>query len=586
MINDKLKRSTFVVAMGTIIATFILSRVANLDADAPTFFLAFYSTPDEMYWTIAAFNLFHHGSWIFRPFEFLPPDELPFTQLQNFLTFLSLELFGNNFFGLRMPAVFCGAVVAASTLYCIWDRAAVSEWRAVVTMLCAIYLLADFFFLQSNRFNEPTIFSMATIALGMVLVCKSGNSVGRSALAVSALWGALAAASVVFVYVYNVFFAAALGVTLLAVRAPEGRNSVIRHAAAFSLGATLVCVLFVAFLQTSYHMDVASYVELMKGIGGHGTNRVPPSDPLSLLKLLFGNFPIALYQTLSHNLFRYNVLLLFLFLAALPTFVLVAARERRPLDILVVAFLVFRLGGSVLVPFDWYERKLVQLFPAVIYVIGTTFSRDVQIFDWKRLRPTPFTFAVIAAAAIAYWVMKSELPHAHRSPEYIAQSEFWIGLLIFPFVFLPKWWVRRCAVAALFGLLLIPNLRMSIQFVYGKPTFYYRDALIASAPALDGKILAGGASYAVRLYNSSTPVINFYNYYHYGSDRFFALSKRMYESRLAAGTVLYIPFMENPFIRPIHDYVSAGELVLSRELQIGPDERLGLFLVPAQPRNE
>jgi len=62
------------------------------------------------------------------------------------------------------------------------------------------------------------------------------------------------------------------------------------------------------------------------------------------------------------------------------------------------------------------------------------------------------------------------------------------------------------------ALLALPGAYLQMHQLYLHPSYRYRDAMIAAAPILDGKTTAGAISIAFRLYNSSTPVMNPYQY--------------------------------------------------------------------------
>jgi len=68
------------------------------------------------------------------------------------------------------------------------------------------------------------------------------------------------------------------------------------------------------------------------------------------------------------------------------------------------------------------------------------------------------------------------------------------------------------ATIVLLAALVVPGATLAVTYVYGHPTFGYRDAMTSAAPRVDGRIVAGHWSYAMRLYNTSTPVFNSYRW--------------------------------------------------------------------------
>lgn len=572
---------------------FLFSRIIYLDADVPMFRLLFISGPDELYWNISGFNLYHHGTWVHKVFDFLPPDELPFTTMQNFMTFLGLELFGNNYFGLRISSVVCGLIVAVCVIYAL-NKQIIEGAPLKLLSICitSCYMLFDFFFLESNRFNEPTIYSMAMIALAMVLLSLIGKTSGKLAYYVTLACGVLAGFSFTFVYIYNIYWTFALVIAVIASRYKEDRRKFLPHLLIFTLGALISIGAFLVFLDKAFGMSLDYYVALMKGIGGKGTNRVPELLNIGqLISLFLNNYKVAFEQFLTSNLFRYNPALLFLFLAATPIFIVKAVREKKPIDIFIILFFIFRLGLSILIPYDWYEKKLVQTFPCVVYTIGAAIIYAPSIRDNLPKRDNKLiilAYIVMLAffGILTYQMMARELLNTSRPNEFIAKYEFFIVLVVFPLLFIENLRLKKFVFIVLLLILILPNLRLSDRFVYGDPTYKRRDALIAMGREIDGKILAGGVSYAVRLYNTSVPVMNFYNYYYYGAEKYNELSIQLYKSKAVAGAIFYTPLPEGShhFLATTVNFIKRGGLIIQREYDLAEDDSLkyGLFVIPAK----
>jgi hypothetical protein len=85
----------------------------------------------------------------------------------------------------------------------------------------------------------------------------------------------------------------------------------------------------------------------------------------------------------------------------------------------------------------------------------------------------------------------------------------------------------------------IPGCAVSAQMLFRDATFHYRDAMKAAAPLLDGQVTAGDFSYAFRLYNSSVPVLNPYQYQYSaaGLAEYRADLERLFAEGVASRTV-------------------------------------------------
>jgi hypothetical protein len=564
------------------VTTFLISRILYLDRDLPSWTFTFYAPTDEPYYTIPAFNLFHYGAWIHKVFDFLPPDESPFLAAQNLLTYFGLLAFGNNFFGLRAAAVLCGLFVFSGTLWCLRRTPSDDQlWKHLVVASAAVYMIVDFFFLQSNRVNDPTIFMMAGTVVCMLLVVDSDARMQKTLLS-SGVLGFAAGIIVTFVYVYMVYVAAALCATLLICRSRDGSRRVLVHMLAFSAGAVFAAALFAIFLQVCFQTNLVEAIKQLVGVGGVRAKFLTSN----IFNFVAGNFREAFRETFRHNLFLYNPALLMVYLAALPVFVLKLISEKRAIDVFVATCLVFRLLLSALIPYDYYEKKLIQVFPLVVYVIATAAISAEAVF--RKLLVGRRFWLVIYAVFIAFlgFVLPDFLlardPDVHVRPGLVATAEHWIVLVILPFLFFCSRGPRMLVTLILVFVLLIPSVKLDRKFVYDAPTFQYRDSLIRVAPKLDGKILVGGVSYVMRLYNTSIPTMNFYMYYYYGYDKFATLSKYLFDQKLADGTVLFVPFHSAAILKPTYDYVNCGGLILDEVLDINDVEekyKFGIFVV-------
>ena len=89
---------------------FIASHAPNLDADQPEWDISRYQPLDEGYYSIPAFNLYHYGSAAHQVVDFIAPPP-PTSALLSYMTWLSLEVFGNTYYGLRGSALLAGLLI-------------------------------------------------------------------------------------------------------------------------------------------------------------------------------------------------------------------------------------------------------------------------------------------------------------------------------------------------------------------------------------------------------------------------------------------------------------------------------------------
>jgi hypothetical protein len=565
------------------LAAFLASRMIYLDQDLPIWNFVFYAPTDEPYYTIPAFNLYYFGTWTKRIFDFLPADENPFLAIQNLMTYAGLLAFGNNYFGVRVASVACGAAVFICTTWSInhvnTDN---RSWRAFVVACAAIYMLVDFFFLQSSRINDPTSFMMAATSLCMVMVILLDRHASRS-LVTSLIFGMTAGLIVTFVYVYMIYVAAALGATIALRRALDDPRRLVWHLLAFSIGAILAILFFAAFVWICFQFSPIEEFKNLMTVGGSRLNFMD----VGIFSFIARNLGEGLKQNLVHNLFFYNPTLLFLYLAALPVFGLNLIRNRAAIDIFVAGCIVFRLALSAVVPFDYYEKKLIQVYPLVMYVIGSAAVRARSTYEEtpsnRRCYLAVYLIALPGLAFLVNSLTQNRSPEVYAHHNLVAHKEFYAALITLPLLLVRRELVRIVAALMLLVFAVAPNVRLAHQFTYASPSFMYRDSMIEAAPKLNGKILAGGVAYVMRFYNTSLPIMNFYMYYSYGYDKFTLYAQCLYRKKLVDGTILFVPFHAAPILRPTYEYIESGGLALDQVFDLNDVERkyrFGLYTVP------
>ncbi|MDQ6878288.1 MAG: hypothetical protein M3082_11500 [Candidatus Dormibacteraeota bacterium] len=488
-----------------LVVAFLATRVANLDSDLPPFKIAELQPIDEFFYTIPAFNLYHYGSMDHRVVAFIPTDGAPLNLLENVMTFGTLLAFGNNYYGLRMASVLAGLGVLL-LLYFVLRRetplggAPTTPWLAeAVPLLWVAYLVADFAFGTMARVVEPTIFRLLGVAavLFMASVWRGGPS---SSSLRAFTFGLVAVSACLYIYIYNFFIIPAVLVMIFGESVGAGLRRLTTQVLWALAGCVAAILSFAAIVYLTYGESV---LQLYQGTIQPFIGRV-------------GNvgwfYPLVTMG--STNIFRFDLPLLVAFALALPIFAYRVVKERSRFGLLVATLLFFLVFQSYLLP-DYLYKKLLMLSPLVILVISmaipfvskfvATIARNrvafVATLGWLGIAGT-LLFAI-------YNRVKLDL-----EPNFKRLSQVCIVLLILCLVaaYVGRGRFERSLTFAGIAMLIVPGLYFSAEHLYSNPTYRYRDAMIAAAPLLDHQVTAGGWSLAFRLYNTSVPVLNPYQY--------------------------------------------------------------------------
>jgi hypothetical protein len=523
---------TWVIVIGSAILAFLLTRLVVLDRDLPPWSLAQYSPIDEFTYVLPAFNLHHDGTWTHQIAPWAQVEGWPMNVAQTALAALSLELGGYTYIGLRVGSVLFACVAFLALLDIVRRRAIASvdgglrrSSAIAIVAACAVLLVLDFSFLVAGRTIEPTIARLAGIAALLWLV-QRGTLLGQDhALRRSAALGAVVAGLVWFVYVYNAFMVPAAIIALVAWAWAGGPGTVARHLAAFAAGAVLVTGLYFAGILLVYgHSPVEWFRTWI--VYYDDSSRVAGAAARNL------------WSILEANIFRLDRPLLLLFLLSIPVFLWRTVRTRQPASILIVGGLGMLLLQSVFVA-DYPIRKFLILLVFVVPIVADGIMHADAYLAWAR-RDHARRLMSLAWGALAVFVVVSLLLPPGVAPwlrlydlvgePRLDATGYQRGILgpiltvagaigvaaIIAAIGLHHRKARLAAGLAVLVAISVPLAYVDRTFVLARPSYTYRDSLIAVDGVVGDQPTAGGWSVGMQLYNRSRAALSGY---HYGQER-------------------------------------------------------------------
>ena len=500
------------IAITAIVLAFLITRLPLLDADIPQWELTQYSPIDEFGYTVPAFNLVHYGAWVYQAAPWAPVEGLPMNVAENAAAAISMQLIGYDYWGLRASSL-AFALVAFLCMVGIVRRQAVQarsldripSWLALaVTGGAVALLLADFSFILSARIIEPTVSRLAVAAAVVYLVSRGTFLGARHGLMRSGAFGVVIGASVIFVYIYNLFLVpAALATVAWWAFRSGGWRGLVRHTTAFLVGVLAIWAIYFALILAIYGQTPLEWYRVWIGSFGNSAR----ASGISIDKAL---------TVLNGNIFRLDPTFLGLFLASLPVFVWSLVRRPSPAGILIGSGLIFLVAQTAVVA-DYPARKglMLLLFALPIAAAGILLLGPFR--EWLGMRRWRLIAAgVWLVIALAITLLETPLRPvpAHGSVlATIVAGAGVVGVVAIAIVAVTRrMGIVLPALAAIGLAVLAPLLYADAAFVYRHATFTYRDAQIQVRPVVDGQQTAGGWSFGMQLYNTSRPVVNGYFY--------------------------------------------------------------------------
>ena len=345
------------LALGALLLVYLTTRLLYLESDIPSWSMSSYSPIDEMYYTHYAFQLFRPLSAPFA--QFAQSDFFPYNLFENWLTYISLEVFGNNFYGLRFPSVVMGLGVTVGLFQILKKRFGIFS-----AILGSILLLTNFGFILSNRVAEPTIFRMlvSILIIGYCIKVFLAYKLTPKQAFKLGLAGIIA---VLFVYPTNFFILPAMLCLITssnkAVSFKEIRNLNIW----FFLGALTGTLLYLLVLKLM-SIDIIAFFEMSSIF-----NKRLASSTFSIIqacKNVWFNFK-AIGEASYFKFDKYFLILAITSaIGCCARLIFLVYRKQR---LHVVDKVVFVLGFLFLIQSgflnDYPQRKLIFLLPFVIY---------------------------------------------------------------------------------------------------------------------------------------------------------------------------------------------------------------------------
>ena len=548
-LNTFLKKNQ-VLFLGLLI---MLLKLFIVDVDPPVWKETLYQPVDEPYYVYPAYNYFETGDL------FVADDGVVFGNsiLLNAVTYISLEVFGDNYLGLRFSSIFFG-VISLILFFLLLKKITKSlglHYAAV------IFFVLNFSFTTANLILEPTMVRMVTAILSLWLVVRWKEK--QSEPGKELIWQAtLISFLFIISYPTNAFLVLAAYIALVVTkphRQQENGNwfnlkKILRCSMYFGIGCLIS--LFIYFLINLYlEVDIisdifgrASKYEERTGFG---------------FRELFVNF----FKLVLANSFRFNPLWL---ITTVITICGIFLGKWKKLDLTVYATLLF-LGSFVLQSGfinDYPWRKLIILLPfLLLLVIHGSQTLWERWGDHKKL--VLFWFfglSIVFFLVLLYW--EQSFFSTHIFPLFT--TALGIFLIVFTVVNKTK---RKFVPIILFMLLMLPEIYYSTKHYLINRTYHYKD-MYESLSEYDGHYFIGGSSMGFRVYNKTKPLLSKYLFYN-GMDEYWEKTDSLARNGLKDYSIDYdyqaeeykkIGFRPVKILMPAEETVWDTDIILYEEI--------------------
>lgn len=527
------------VCVGAIVIALLLARFVGLDKDLPSFGISLYQANDEGSYSTLAIKFHNYGSFTNAGTgveELTTSATFRANILGNAAQMLTLGVFGDNYYGLRMPYAIAGMATLALTMAafrcCVtrYKMGKVGKWLSLAALL---YMVCDFSILMMGRCVENSVLrALVTAAFMWIWFANEKHPLIRY------FWlGLLGTASIFLVYFSNVhllLLAAVMGAWELFRYIMKRDSGFPRYLAAWLGGFALGFVVSEAYYRIVWKSGCVE--NLLSSVGAF-------SNRLTTLTGGVGDDGLVMswikgFVTFwDSNLFFFGVVVGVVAFLSLGYLFVRALRTSDGNLVMVVGIVAVFILQCVLTN-DWAERKSVSVMPAIAVatLLGLFFLYDreerevvsARAMRWLAILTVLFAFGLVYSTARFRWnkgyfidfdgtdtrvwaiataiqLLACLVALGLLFHDTLSNNSRAVGSRVF----------RNCLTASVvlaFAAAIALNLFYSVKYVYLFDSYTERDARVAIGNIADGQYVGGPFSYGYSLYNDIMPVWNSNDY--------------------------------------------------------------------------
>ncbi len=502
------------------ILLYLASRVLYLDADVPQWLQSYMYPMDEMSYSATAVQAVHKYNSDVAPYQAMSPST-PFHDFSftlHYVTDWTLRLFGNNYYGFRMPSVIMGLIIF-SVMFNLLAR----RFGLIYAIAGCALLLCDYQFLLHNRVVDSTIHRMA--GFWFLIFCFDRKFSSKDATPMYSLFlGCMTSFIAMYIYLTNFFILpAAIIVAILTFDKDR-----LRHLKYFSLGIIIVALprIYSIFFDPFFF-------KLMP----HIVARVATPDNSGSWSSLMAKMRWNILWSNAGIFLTYNWYLCPLFFKCILYFMARKIWDVVTNKLTACLYIVILITGAYICSDVLTEKEGVIAVTLCLF-IPLAYFLFFLVRNWKRLFEIQRKLPIDTAVFVMYLFFFLQTIFTNDSPH----KKLIFLLPIFIYFIL---WGTHDVLRILHGLSSLAYLLrnhlsvlatilmfssgiedaalVSYERIYKQPSYKLKNAMI-SLNTYKNEVFLGGWSHVFVLYNSIEPLFNYYWNMH--------TSPELYDSRM------------------------------------------------------
>jgi len=483
----------------------MLLKVFIIDIDLPAWKETFYQPIDEPYYVYPAYNFFETGNFFVADQAVIFGNSI----LLNFVTYITLEVFGDNYMGLRFSSIFFGLVTLF--FFVLLLKRVTSNVKLQYAIV--LFFTLNFSFTTANIVVEPTMVRMMTTVLCLWLVVRWKEK--QTNIDKNLVWqSAIVCLLFLFSYPTNAFLILAAYVAIVLTKAPWQQenvkwinfNNFWKGSVYFGIGGLISLAIY-------FLLNLSLDVDIIADVFNRGS-KYEERAGFGLRDLVINFFKLVLA-----NSFRFNPLWLFLTVLSIAGIFLAPLKKMNLTTYATLLFLGSLMLQSTFIN-DYPWRKLIILLPFLLLVAA--YGLKNFIVKWPDLKNkilfSLFAVSLVALVLLFYWEQVFFTTHL------FSLVTTFFGLLLIFITILTRT-KSKIVPILLFGLLLLPEVYYTWRHYVINPTYHYKKMYL-SLTEYDDHNFIGGSSMGFRVYNETTPFLSKYLYYN-GIEEFWSDTEKL-----------------------------------------------------------
>lgn len=504
--NDKAYRLIIIF-----IFSLFLFRILNLDCDLPAFGISYYQPIDEGLYSKMAINLYKYDSLVNTgDFALHTAPNYRVNILGNFMQFIALKIFGNNYYGFRLAYV----LLAGITLFFIFKSSEILlenykiplKISRMLTIGILIYMILDFSYLMMSRTVENSNLRAFSLALSLYIF------VGVSEKCKYFFVTLIGVTSIFLIYYSNIVIVVAIFFVIF--------NAFLRkewkHFKNIFLQSCLGAVTGVGIAEVYYLVVWKSeaFSNLFHAIFDF-SERINANQSFDIIK----NSIKGLFLFFNSNMFFYGFGFLALSLLALFFNIIYTLKKNDEIFLFINSSIVWGVLQSVLTQ-DWMERKAIVFYPALIlnlilFVINVKSSNITEKRTFLK-RVFYIIFGIFLLTNI-YTMFRLHVNYGYiydfeKSDLIVVVLGIVIQFLVFMMYLYKRIFHKKIYRQYLLGILItsgvVVNLFFSAKYVYFYPKYDAKNTMKQIGEVVGDTYIGGPYAYGFSLYNDCKMIPN------------------------------------------------------------------------------